>query len=205
MNDQEFFWKEEYDSEYIRKNSSFDNEIAIKGWNKMLNHIHNLKYSPASILECGSNIGRNINYLNKIFPLAEKSIIEVSPRAIQIASNKYELKFISNSSILESKIESKFDLVFTMGVLIHIHPDNLIDNLKKIYEYSSKFILIGEYFNRTPEMIKYQGKLNKLFKNNFGKIFKDNFDVRTCDYGFLWGEEYDSAGFDDITYWLFEK
>ena len=54
-------------------------------------------------------------------------------------------------------------------------------------------------------MIRYWGKDNKLFKNNYGKILNDNFNVKICDYGFLWGEEFDKAGFDDITYWVFRK
>jgi len=29
--------------------------------------------------------------------------------------------------------------------------------------------------------------------------------VELVDYGFLWGHIYDSAGFDDITWWLFKK
>ena len=40
---------------------------------------------------------------------------------------------------------------------------------------------------------------------DFGKLFLENFDVKVVDYGFLWGVEYDVAGFDDITWWLFEK
>ena len=64
---------------------------------------------------------------------------------------------------------------------------------------------MGEYFNRTPLMIKYQDSRNKLFKCNFGKIFIENFNVNLVDYGFLWGHIYDRAGFDDITWWLFEK
>lgn len=30
-------------------------------------------------------------------------------------------------------------------------------------------------------------------------------DCNLIDYGFLWGYEFDIAGFDDITWWLFEK
>ena len=54
-------------------------------------------------------------------------------------------------------------------------------------------------------MIEYQGEQNKLFKRDFGKLFIENFNVQLVDYGFLWGHIYDSAGFDDITWWLFEK
>jgi hypothetical protein len=54
-------------------------------------------------------------------------------------------------------------------------------------------------------MIEYQGQDNKLFKQDFGKLFLKNFKVNLVDYGFLWGEVYDNGGFDDITWWLFEK
>lgn len=62
-----------------------------------------------------------------------------------------------------------------------------------------------EYFNRTPAQIHYRGKDNVLFKLDFGSKFIDLFDIKCIDYGFLWGREYDLAGFDDVTYWLFDK
>ena len=92
-----------------------------------------------------------------------------------------------------------------MGVLIHIHPKELLSNLNKIYEYSKKYILVGEYFNRTPTSIIYQGQKDLLFKRDFGKVIIENFKLELVDYGFLWGHEYDDAGFDDFTWWLFKK
>lgn len=92
-----------------------------------------------------------------------------------------------------------------MGVLIHINPDQLLDHMKKMFEYSKKYVLMGEYFNRTPVSLEYQGEKDKLFKRDFGKLFLENFKVKVLDYGFLWGQIYDPAGFDDITWWLFEK
>ena len=90
-------------------------------------------------------------------------------------------------------------------MLIRIHPDDLLRNMQKMYEMSSSYILMGEYFNRTPVMIEYQGQQNKLFKRDFGKMFLDNFSVSLVDHGFLWGHIFYSAEFDDITWWLFKK
>jgi spore coat polysaccharide biosynthesis protein SpsF len=151
-------------------------------------------------------IGRNLEQLSIALPLAKKSVIEINKEAYEYVKNRYSLEFSSNSSIVDSNLEEDIaDLVFTIGVLIHIHPDQLLDNMKKMFLYSKKYILIGEYFNRTPVMIEYQGEKNKLFKSDFGKLFLENFDVQLLDYGFLWGHLYDQAGFDDITWWLFEK
>ena len=85
-----------------------------------------------------------------------------------------------------------------MGVLIHINPDQLKAHMEKMYNYSSKYILIGEYFNRTPITIEYRGENERLFKRDFGKLFIENFECKLVDYGFLWGHIYDSAGFDDF-------
>ena len=54
-------------------------------------------------------------------------------------------------------------------------------------------------------MLDYQGQKNRLFKRDFGKLIIENFPVKLLDYGFHWGHIYDAAGFDDITWWIFEK
>jgi len=202
LNEQQVFWKEKYSKEYISKNSSYSLDEGVKCWAQMLKAASGVR----SILECGSNIGKNIGLLNHVLPSASKSIIEISPDAYGIVTSRYQLAQSFNGPIVASSFQKQsFDLVFTMGVLIHIHPDDLLQNMKKMYEYSSQYILMGEYFNRTPVMIEYHGEKDKLFKRDFGKLFIENFEVELVDYGFLWGHLYDEAGFDDITYWLFRK
>ena len=202
MNEQQNFWANSYAEDYIKKNSSFDKELGAECWKIMLAKADKI----SSILECGCNIGRNIGFLDVALPDARKSIIEISKPAYNFVTSHYNLEKAFNGAIVDSKFsQDEFDLVFTMGVLIHIHPDHLLDNMRKMYEYSGKYILMGEYFNHTPVMIEYQGEKDKLFKRDFGKSFIDNFDVDLVDYGFLWGHLYDSAGFDAITWWLFEK
>jgi pseudaminic acid biosynthesis-associated methylase len=204
MNEQQAFWKETYTDEYMKRNSNFDFDLAIEAWNIILKKAD--KESINSVLECGSNIGRNINFLNTVLPNAKKSIIEIAVDPYNFITTQYKIDLSFNGSILESNFEKEsFDLVFTNGVLIHIHPDEVINNMRKMYEYSKKYIIVSEYFNRTPTMIEYRGEMNKLFKSDFGKTFMENFDVKLIDYGFLWGHVYDNAGFDDVTFWLFEK
>ncbi len=202
MNEQQNFWSQEYADDYRKKNSSFNLEKGIKGWAEMLRKGTDI----ASVLECGCNIGRNINFLNYLLPDAKKSIIEISPEAYHFVTQQYAIDRSFNGPIVEADFApASFDLTFTSGVLIHIHPDDLLNNMKQLYALSSKYVLMGEYFNRTPVMIEYQGQQNKLFKRDFGKMFMENFDVKLVDYGFLWGQIYDDAGFDDFTWWLFEK
>ena len=205
MNEQQNFWKNSYATDYINKNSDFDIPSGINAWNIMLSKVERNKLDNG-ILECGCNIGRNLDFLNRIIPEAPKSIIEISEPAYKYVVEKYNLESHFNGAIEDSRYENnKFGLVFSMGVLIHINPDNLKDVMQKMYDYSKDYILIGEYFNRTPVMINYNGEDNKLFKRDFGKLFIESFNVDLVDYGFLWGHLYDKSGFDDITWWLFKK
>ena len=201
MNEQQAFWAQDYAKDYIHKNSEFNQVVGIEAWKKMI-----VKTSEiTSVLECGCNIGRNIGFLNTVLPQAKKSIVEISQPAFSFVTTHYNIHHSFHGSILESNLEGKFDLVFTMGVLIHIHPDDLLANMQRVFDYSEKYVLIGEYFNRTPVMIEYQGQKDRLFKSDFGKLFLENFSAELIDYGFLWGHIYDDAGFDDITWWLFKK
>lgn len=203
-NDQENFWHKDYSEEYIKKNSSFNSDLLKEGWRKILKNVD----SPKSILECGANVGRNIDFLNSEFNDSNISAIEISSDACSILSKKFPNLNLFNGSILDSKfVPNSFDLVFTMGVLIHINPDELLKNLDVIQSYTNKYLVIGEYFNRTPTKLPYQGQEDKLFKRDFGKLILENFkdDFKLVDYGFLWGHIYDSAGFDDITWWVFER
>ena len=201
-NEQEKFWTETYEAEYQERNNTFDQNLGVKCWKKMLSKADSI----SSFLECGSNIGRNLGFFEILNPKAKKSIIEISDTAYNHVLKKYNLHQHFLGSIIDSDFEKKsFDLVFTTQVLIHIHPDNLLKNMEKMYEYSNKYILINEYFNRTPISIEYRGEKDKLFKRDFGKLFIENFDVELIDYGFHWGYINDPAGFDDTTWWLFKR
>lgn len=202
MNDQQNFWANEYARDYIEKNKSFDRARGVEAWRQMLARAEGVR----SFLECGCNIGRNIDFLQEVLPQARKGIIEISKPAFEFVTSRHRVDQAFNGAIEESRLApGSFDLALTIGVLIHIHPDNLLRVMQKMFEYSSRYVLMGEYFNRTPVMLEYQGQKDRLFKRDFGKLFIENFPVRLVDYGFLWGHLYDDAGFDDITWWLFEK
>jgi ubiquinone/menaquinone biosynthesis C-methylase UbiE len=64
-----------------------------------------------------------------------------------------------------------FDLVFTSGVLIHIAPKNLKKAMKEISRVTHKYIFGVEYFSEKCEEIEYRGNKNKLWRNNFPKLF----------------------------------
>ena len=96
-----------------------------------------------------------------------------------------------------------------MGVLIHIHPDDLLANIQKVINSSNRYIVVGEYFNRTPVELEYKVQEINCSSVIFGKFILENLQrrqLRLIDYGFLWEYRiYDKGGFDDITWWVLKN
>ncbi len=200
---QEDFWMNKVTESYAHDNSTFDEELGLLAWERILSKVE--KTDVLSYLDCGSNIGRNLRFLKKILPFASANIIELAEAPYQKCLTEFKIDQSFLGSIKNADFSTQFDFVFSSGVLIHVHPDDLISSMERMFRLSSRYILIAEYFNRTPVMISYRGEDNRLFKRDFGKLFLENFDCKIVDYGFLWGHQFDNAGFDDVTYWLFEK
>lgn len=81
----------------------------------------------ASILEVGCNVGRNLAALKNAGYSVEG--VEISPHAVKLLRETYPE--LSDSAVhvgpAEETIPAKrFDLVFTMAVLEHIHPDSSV-------------------------------------------------------------------------------
>jgi pseudaminic acid biosynthesis-associated methylase len=202
-NQQEDFWMNRITESYIRDNTIFDESLGLKAWEKILYKVD--KSNIDSYLDCGSNIGRNIRFLNQLLPSASANIIELAEEPYNTCTTQFKIDQSFLGPIKNASFQTQFDFVFSSGVLIHVHPDDLINSMQRMFSLSSRYVMMAEYFNRTPVMIDYHGESDKLFKRDFGKMFIENFDCKIVDYGFLWGFEFDNAGFDDVTYWVFEK
>jgi pseudaminic acid biosynthesis-associated methylase len=200
---QDVFWAEDYADDYAIKNSEFDHKLGKVGWEKIL---AKAKLVKKTYLEIGCNIGRNLDQLELFDPELKASAVEINPKALAYVKTRHELQQSYCGPVQDAEFSANsFELVFTSGVLIHVSPDDLVGVMQKMFEWSSRYVVMVEYFNRTPISIEYRGRQNLLFKRDFGGLFMDCFDVNLVDYGFLWGRIFDPAGFDDMTYWLFEK
>jgi len=205
LNKQEYFWKHKIATDYIEDNSFFLEDLGKQAWITMLGTID--LNSVHSIADLGSNIGRNVKFLKAIHETPSFYAYDINCKALEALEQQFPDVTTKCCSLLSlhSFELPKVDLVFTSQVLIHIAPENLEKAMRNIYNLSNKYILISEYFNRTPTYVNYRGESDVLFKRDFGSMFLDLFQAKCLGYGFLWGREYDSAGFDDVTYWVFEK
>jgi len=92
-------------------------------------------------------------------------------------------------------------MVFTSGVLIHIHPDKLGKATDEIVRVAQKYVLCLEYFSHTPVEVSYRNHEGFLFKRDFGGFYLDRYpQLRTLDYGFLWQREMEIFG--NLNWWL---
>lgn len=199
--EQEAFWAGEFGNDYIERNKN-QQLIAsnIMMFAKMLEKAHNVE----SLIEFGSNIGMNLYALHHLLPHTQLSAIEINPKAASILK---ESGFVNvyNTSILDFILDTKRNLTFTKGVLIHINPDVLPSVYDKLYETSNKYILMCEYYDPNPVEITYRGHEGRLFKRDFAGEFMARFpDVMLVDYGFFYHNDPRHEQ-EDMNWFLMEK
>lgn len=141
-----------------------------------------------------------------LHPQMKLNAVEINDTAVEVMKNDPNLPVkIFHDSILDVEINDIYDLAFTMGVLIHINPNELKTVYEKLYTSSKKYMLIAEYYNPSPVEIPYRGNKERLFKRDFAGEFLDMFpDCKLEDYGFVYHRD-NNFPLDDITWFLMKK
>jgi pseudaminic acid biosynthesis-associated methylase len=199
--EQEAFWAGEFGDTYISRNQEdrfVGNNAAF--FSKILARTGRIK----SAIEFGSNIGLNLRALKALIPEISLHGVEINEKAL---AQLRKIKGVTahHQSFLEFKPKQKCDLSFSKGVLIHIAPDFLPKAYEALYRSSSRFILMAEYYNRTPVSIPYRGHDDRLFKRDFGGDMLEKYpDLKLLDYGFAYHRDLTFRQ-DDLTWFLLEK
>lgn len=156
-----------------------------------------------SVVELGANIGLNAIALRRLFPHVHYTGIEINVDACDELSKVADE--IVNKPIGDWEPDRLYDLVVSRGVLIHIHPDQLLDVYGKMYRASGKYIMIAEYHSPKPVAIEYRGRSGLLWKRDFAADMLELYpDLHVLDYGFAWRHDPHWAQ-DDITWTVLEK
>ncbi len=198
-------WTGRFGDEYVARNefAEWKEPYGLKAFSAILEGL-----DVQSVLEVGANVGLNLLYMSKALQDATRFYaVEPNRKAFEILVSNSNLKIEQAWNCDTYNIplaNSSVDLVFTAGVLIHIHPDTLNSAVDEIVRVSRKYVLCMEYFSHKPQEIEYQGKNAMLFKRDFGSFYLDRHSNLKCaKYGFLWQREF--IVFDNLTWWLFEK
>lgn len=200
--EQEKFWASEFGNEYSERNEG-KNLVACN--TSLFEKVFKRTGKIGSIIEFGANRGLNLRGIRNLLPDAELSAVEIN----EFAKNKLNewggCKEILHQSALEFTPQRKYDLSMVKGVLIHINPSFLQKMYENLYDSSSRWILIAEYYNPTPVEVSYRGHSNRLFKRDFaGEVLDKYSDLTLVDYGFIYHRDPVFAQ-DDISWFLMEK
>ena len=162
--DQENFWAGKFGDEYISRNKS--EELLASNLNFFCNA---LKKTPVitNCIEFGANIGMNLRALKLLYPSIEPYAVEINARAVEILSETIPKENIFNESVINFRPKRKWELVIIKGVLIHLNQNFLKEVYENLFNSSSKYILICEYYNPEPVMVNYRGNEEKLYKKRF--------------------------------------
>lgn len=181
-------WRGTFGDEYTKRND-FDWTKRIPSFKKILKDI-----VVKDILEIGSNQGKNLLALEEIGYAAMG--IEPNTLARKIAE-KHELLTFPGTATDIPFGTGTFDLVFTAGVLIHVHPKELQASMEEIIRVSSRYVLAIEYEAKNETMVNYRGQRDMLWKRPFGKLYKD-LGLKMLSHGKI-------DNFDRSHFWLMEK
>ena len=200
--EQEEFWAGKFGEEYISRNSS--EQMLASNLNFFSRTLKNAS-KPVSLIEFGANIGMNLRAIQLLFPGIKLNGIEINRIAAKELGKIIGNENVSNRSIFDYEPIRQFEVSLVKGVLIHINPEMLAVVYKKLYESSSKYILLCEYYNPSPVTINYRGHSDRLFKRDFaGELMQNYPDLVLVDYGFVYRND-PAFPQDDITWFLLKK
>lgn len=190
-------WTGPFGNDYTTRNANTDLRFRIDMWRILLpRHCD-------SVLEVGANIGQNLEAIQQFSP-AELYACEPN----DLARQGLELFLPPTHITADTADKLSFpdeiaDLVFTCGVLIHVEPEKLLASLREIHRVARRWIICGEYFAPSEEMVPYRGHENALWRRDYGSLFLDSFsDLHCTSATFAWKR---MTGLDNLTFWVFEK
>lgn len=199
---QEEFWAGSFGTDYIDRNRSQQLLASnLRFFSDALRRAGRIE----SCVELGANIGMNLKALKLLYPELQAKGVEINSDAVTQLAALLGTDNAVHSSIFDWRPAGSVELAFTKGVLIHLNPERLPDAYDRLYEASSRLVLIGEYYNPSPVAISYRGYSDRLFKRDFAGEIMDRYpDLTLVDYGFSYHRD-PVFPQDDISWFLMEK
>ncbi len=199
---QEEFWAGDFGDEYVERITG-DEWVASNI--ALFSRIFRTTERFDTLLELGANIGLNLRSLKTLFPSLTMDAVEINSQAAAALKQIDGIGTVYNDSILDVSLDKQYEVVLIKGVLIHINPDELNRVYEKIYNSTSRYIVLAEYYNPTPVEVPYRGHEGKLFKRDFAGEMLDRYpDLSVVDYGFVWHRDVHFPQ-DDCTWFVLSK
>lgn len=193
----EQLWGGEFGDAYVDRNRAAG-DIRGPFWQAILT-----EFAVQNVLEVGCNIGANLRWIASHLPPQNVYGVEVNLKALnELRRTLPDVNALWGVARELPFRDRWFDLVFTMGVLIHQPESTLSLVMAEIVRCSRRYVFCGEYYAEQTTEVLYRGQTRALFKRDYGRLYQEFFpELQLCKQGFLSREE----GWDDRNYWLFEK
>lgn len=193
----ERLWGGDFGDAYVERNIDAANGRE-PFWRDILG-----RYQVRNALEVGCNVGANLRWICEALPQFEVYGVDVNERALaQLRGNLPHVNAVWSPARSLPFREGWFDLVFTAGVLIHQPEITLPLVMAEIMRCSRRYVLCMEYSAEETVEVFYREQAGALFKRNYGRIYSEMFpELQLLEQNFLGRDQ----GWDDVTYWLFEK
>lgn len=188
----EALWAGAFGDDYTERNRDAGEKRGVF-WHELLTEVR-----PESVLEVGCGSGHNLRWV--AMHGIPATGVDVNESALAGAA-RYGATYLASAGDLPFE-DGQFDLTFTAGVLIHQPTETLPKVMAGLVRCASRYVLCLEYFHPWALEVSYRGQAGALFKRNYGALYTNLFPgLRCCRKGYLTQED----GFDNVTYWLFEK
>lgn len=156
-----------------------------------------------SVLEVGCNVGGNLQHVAAHVPTRDVHGIDVNETALAELRTAWPAVNATWALARELPFRDRwFDLVYTVGVLIHQPEATLGRVVDEMVRCSGRYVLCAEYHADATEEVPYRGVEGALFRRDYRQVFLERFpELELVDEGHLTVEQ----GFDDVTWHLFER
>jgi pseudaminic acid biosynthesis-associated methylase len=178
-------WAGKFGDEYLRRNDMSLRKIdglykklyglSRSRLNKLILPVGGLPIHEALEVGCGS--GNQMAMLRQSHRSTEARGIDVNGSSVKAAVSKgFNVK---QGSVFDIPYDDdSFDLVYTSGLLIHIHPDKLKDAMSEIVRVSSRYVWGYEYFSIPLQEVKYRDHHNMLWKWDYADAYEKWFGLK---------------------------
>jgi pseudaminic acid biosynthesis-associated methylase len=194
----EYLWAGDFGDSYTERNLK-----AGKGrqrfWSRILK-----EYSVGqSVLEVGCNVGANLQCFCELLDPRMVYGVDINESALaKLRQTLPDVNAIWSPARHLPFRDGWFELVFTAGVLIHQPEISLANVMSEIVRCSNRYVLCLEYFAEKTTEIVYRDQERALFKRTYGRLYEQIFpELNLVEQGKLNRDQ----GWDNVTYWLFEK
>jgi pseudaminic acid biosynthesis-associated methylase len=196
----EALWTEDFGDRYVERNRA-----AANGREPFWRWLHE-SHPFDSVLEVGCNVGGNLHWLAQLVDPAKVFGVDINAQALrEVRATLPDVNAVRSPARSLPFRDATFDLTFTTTVLIHQAVDSLPIVMNEVVRTSRRLVLCGEYHADELTEVPYRGETGALFKRDWGALYQNLFpELKLLETRFE-ADPGDGGGWDDVTFWLFEK